>query len=132
MVMMRFAASVFVLATIFVVLFQVALALGAPWGRLAMGGKFPGRLPGPMRVAALMQALVLVLASAVVIMRAGLAPSQLSVQWAAASTLIWAIVGLSAVSLLLNLITPSRAERRLWAPVAAAMLASSLIVALGG
>jgi hypothetical protein len=121
------AALVFVLATFGVVGFQCALALGAPWGRLAMGGRFPGRLPGPMRAAAVVQALVLILAGGVVLARAGLAFHP----WAAgAPTLILAVVGLSAVSLLLNLITPSREERRLWAPVAAVMLASSLVVAL--
>lgn len=124
------AVLAFVLTTIGVVGFQCALALGAPWGHLTMGGRFSGRLPGPMRVAAVAQALVLVLAGGVVLARAGVVALP---QWlASASTLIWAVVGLSAVSLLLNLITPSRAERRLWAPVVAVMLASSLVVALGG
>jgi hypothetical protein len=45
---------------------------------------------------------------------------------------IWAVVGFSALSLALNAITPSAGERRIWVPVAAVMLASSLVVALAG
>jgi cell division protein FtsW (lipid II flippase) len=44
---------------------------------------------------------------------------------------VWAVVGLSAVAVVLNLITPSKWERRLWAPVALMLLATSLVVALG-
>lgn len=32
-------------ALIVVAAFQLALALGAPWGEMAMGGKFTGRFP---------------------------------------------------------------------------------------
>jgi hypothetical protein len=114
------------LATACVVVFQLALALGAPWGRFAMGGAFPGRFPTGMRVAAAAQGLLLLASAGVVLARAGVALPQ----WAAASSwLIWAVVAFSAVSTLLNLITPSPAERRLWAPVAIVMLVSSLIVA---
>ena len=52
-------AVVFALVTGMVVAFQVALALGAPWGAYAMGGAFPGRMPPPLRVAALIQAALL-------------------------------------------------------------------------
>jgi hypothetical protein len=40
------------------------------------------------------------------------------------------IVGLAAVSLVLNLMTPSARERAIWAPVAFLLLASSAVVAL--
>ena len=36
----------------------------------------------------------------------------------------------TSVSLVLNVITPSPGERRIWVPVAVAMLASSLVVAI--
>jgi hypothetical protein len=41
----------------------------------------------------------------------------------------WVAVGVSALSLVANLATPNRWERRLWAPVAALMLATSWYVA---
>lgn len=123
------AAVIFVVATAGAAGFQFALALGAPWGAYAMGGKFPGRFPPPMRVAAVAQACILLLLAALVVARAGLALST----WAsAASWLIWVVVGFSAVSLVLNSITSSAGERRVWVPVAIVMLGSSLAVALGG
>ena len=54
-----FAAKTFVTLTLFVVLFQLALAAGAPWGELTMGGAFPGQLPPRMRVAAFASGLLL-------------------------------------------------------------------------
>jgi hypothetical protein len=44
---------------------------------------------------------------------------------------IWVVVAACALSLVLNLATPSPGERALWAPVALVLTASSLIVALG-
>ena len=104
--------------------FQLALALGAPWGSYAMGGRFPGRFPRQLRVAAVVQAAVIALLAAVVLARAGLAPGPMA-SWA-----IWLVVGFSGLSLAMNAISPSAGERRIWVPVAAVMLATSLAVAL--
>ena len=80
-----------------------------------------------MRVGAVIQGLLLGLMAAVVLSRAGLALSQ----WAQASVwLTWIVVALSGVSLVLNAITPSAGERRIWVPVALVLLATSLTVAL--
>lgn len=123
------AAVVFALVGAGVVLFQIALALGAPWGEYAMAGAFPGRFPPRLRIAALVQAALLAGAVVVVLVRAGLVLAG----WSdAAGWLIWLIVAFSAVSLLLNAISPSAGERRIWTPVAALMLVSSLVVALTG
>lgn len=121
------AAIVFAIAMVGVVGFQVALALGAPWGAYAMGGSFPGRYPPRMRVAAILQAVVLALVGLVVLSHAGLVLPAIAetVPW-----LVWLAVALSGVSLVLNAITPSAGERRLWVPVAAVMLFSSLVVAI--
>lgn len=123
------AAIIFTIAAAGAVAFQLALALGAPWGEFAMAGKFPGRLPAGMRVAAVIQAVVIALLAAVVLARAGLAFEAWS---EASSLLIWAVVAFSAVSLVLNSITSSAGERRIWVPVALVMLGSSLVVALAG
>jgi len=42
---------------------------------------------------------------------------------------VWVPAAVSPISLVLNSMTPSAAERRPWAPVAAAMLIAGLIVA---
>ncbi|MFA5569380.1 MAG: hypothetical protein WC972_12125 [Trueperaceae bacterium] len=51
---------------------------------------------------------------------------------AAARLWVWGVVDLSALSLLANAASRSRAERALWVPVAMLMLATSLVVALSG
>jgi len=123
----RLAAWIFTGLLAVVALFQLALALGAPWGGLAMGGAFPGTFPPAMRVAALVQIAVLGGVALVVLARAGLTLPA----WRPASRwLIWIVVGLLGVGVILNLITPSRMERLIWAPVAILLFLSSLRVAL--
>ncbi len=121
------AAVVFAVVTVGVTVFQIGLALGAPWGAYAMGGKFPGRYPAGMRVAAVVQAIALAVLAVIVLSTAGLVLPTLS---QAFPWLIWLAVAFSAVSVLLNLVTPSAGERRIWAPVGVLLLASSLLVAL--
>jgi hypothetical protein len=121
------AAGVFALASAAVVAFQLGLALGAPWGAYAMGGAVPGRLPPRLRIAVLVQALIVAGLALVVLSDAELVPVSLpgDVPW-----LVWLAVGFSALSVVFNAITRSRVERRLWLPVAVAMLVSSLVVAI--
>ena len=121
------AALIYTLATAGVVAFQIGLALGAPWGAYAMGGAFPGRFPPRLRVAAVVQAIVLIALAVVVLAFAGLMLPGL-VQ--AAPWLIWLAVAFSAIAAVLNTITRSVGERRLWAPVTYVMLVCSLVVAL--
>jgi hypothetical protein len=45
---------------------------------------------------------------------------------------VWAVVAFAAVSLVLNLITPSARERAVWAPAASLLLTSSAVVAIKG
>jgi hypothetical protein len=124
----RIAATGYTVVTVGIVAFQIALALGAPWGAYAMGGAFPGQFPPAMRVAALVQAVVLVALAGIVLARAGVALprwSRGSRRW------IWVVVAFSSLSLLLNLITPSPGERMIWAPVGFVLLVCSLVVARG-
>ena len=110
-----------------VVAFEIALAAGAPWGAYAMGGASPGQLPPALRIAALVQAALLVGMVAIVLSRAGL----ILARWSHASYwLVWVVVAVTAMSLVLNLITPSAGERALWTPVLVALLASSVVVAI--
>lgn len=121
-------AIVFTLATAFVIAFQLALALGAPWGRYAMGGAYPGRLPPRMRAAAVVQAGLLGVLAVIVLADEGLVLPGLSANY---PWLIWLAVAFSAVSVVLNAISRSADERRIWLPVAILMLGSSTFVALG-
>jgi hypothetical protein len=121
------AAKLFTALILVVVAFQLALAAGAPWGSVAMGGAYPGRMPTPLRAAAAVQAVVLVLFGAVVCARAGL----FLPRFAGARRLSWLVVGFMAVGAVLNALTPSARERAVWLPVALGLLFFSTIVARG-
>ncbi len=124
----RAAAIGYAVISAGVVAFQIALALGAPWGSYAMGGAFPGQYPPVMRVAAIFQAALVVLMVGVVLSRAGVALPR----WSRMSRrLVWLVVAFAGVGLVLNLLTPSASERILWAPVAFLLLVCSLMVATG-
>lgn len=122
------SATVFGGLAVFVASFQVALALGAPWGRLTWGGRFPGRLPRAMRGVAVVSGLVLVAFALIVAARAGL----LGPRWlAAARVAVWVVVAYCGLGVAANTFTPSRGERMLWLPVVLVMLICSVIVATG-
>lgn len=108
-----------------VAVFQLALAAGAPWGHLAMGGRWPGRFSPALRIAAFVQAGLLGLFAVIVLGRAGV------VSPAPPPVLFWAVVVFSTLSAVMNLATPSIPERRLWGPVALVMLVCVIRVALG-
>ena len=122
------AAGVFATLVAGVVAFQLALAAGAPWGAYAMGGDTPGVLPRRLRIAAVAQAAILAILALVVLADAGVILPDLA---AAYPWAVWVALAFSAVSLVLNAITPSARERRLWLPVAIVLFVTSLIVALG-
>ena len=122
----RIAALLYAILSLGVVVFQISLAAGAPWGAFAMGGAFPGQFPPALRVAALVQAVLLLALAMVVLARAGI----ILPGWAKASRLlIWFVVAFAVLSFVLNVITPSAGERAIWAPVALLLLISSCIVA---
>lgn len=126
MTLRRIAALLYAIISAGVVAFQIALAAGAPWGSYAMGGAFPGQFPPALRIAALIQAALLVGMAAVVLARADL----ILPRWSQISRwLIWFVVAFAALSLVLNLLTPSAGERAIWAPTAFLLLICSSIVA---
>jgi hypothetical protein len=119
---------IFSFLTLIVILFQIALALGAPWGNYAMGGKYPSKFPISMRIIAVFQAVVLAFLGIIVLSRSDLAVYQ----WYEFShSGIWFVVAFSVISSIMNLTTRSKGERAIWAPVAITMVITSLIVALG-
>jgi hypothetical protein len=126
MTLSRVSAILYAIISAVVIVFQIALAAGAPWGEYAMGGAFPGRFPPALRIAAIIQAALLIGMAAVVLARAGLIlPS-----WSrAARWLVWFVVAFATVSLVLNLITPSAGERAIWVPTVLLLLISSAIAA---
>lgn len=127
------AALTFTTLSAVIILFQLALVSGAPWGHFAMGGKYPGVFPRPLRIAAIVQALVMAFVTLIVLTRSGTtlpAPFNTPSFVAFSNVAIWFVVVLSAVAAVLNTITPSKKERALWAPVAIVQLVCAVVVAI--
>jgi hypothetical protein len=120
------AAYAFTILTGITILFQIALALGAPWGEYAMGGKFPGKYPAKMRIIAVFQILILALLVGIVMSKSGLALEKYE---EISGTAIWFVVAFFVLGTVLNTITKSKWERCLWAPVNVLLLITSAIVA---
>ncbi len=120
-------AQIYALLAGVVVVFQLALAAGAPWGSVSMGGKYPGVYPTRMRFAAIVMATLFGALTSIVCIRAGWFALGL-LEWS--RTAVWVVVALNAVGLLMNLITPSKWERIIWAPVCLLLLLCSTVIAM--
>jgi hypothetical protein len=126
--MKRIAAIIYGLLTAVVILFQLALAGGAPWGEYAMGGAYPGQFPPALRVAAVVQALILAGFLWIIAVRGGLLFTRRPKLFA---WLAWVVVAYGVIGFVLNVITPSAGERLIWAPVTLVLLICSLVVVWG-
>lgn len=103
---------------------HIALAAGAPLGRFTVGGRFTGRLPGPWRALALVQALLLIAMACAVLDRGGVLPLGLP------GLAFWTALSLTLLTTTANIATPSRPERLLWGPVTFAMSIAAIGIAL--
>jgi hypothetical protein len=122
------AARIFASLISGAILFQILLAIGMPWGEFAWGGSYPGTLPTYMRVASLVQALLLFALVIIVLVRAGL----FLPDWQPISKkLVWAVVLYCGLGVVANAITPSFWERIIWLPVLTISFVSSFVVAKG-
>lgn len=111
-------AYIFSFFAIIVMIFQLVLALGAPFGEMAMGGKFPGKFPPKMRVAALVQIFVLIAFTLIVLTNSGII---LKGYYSFSESAIWVVTMFSALGVILNIVTPSKKERIIWAPISIVM-----------
>ena len=123
MTLSALTALAFALICAGVVVFQIALIAGTPWGRLTQGGGTEGPLPVRGRVAAGISGLLLAAMALAILSAAGMWPN-----WPIWTG--WAAVALQVVSTVLNWITPSTAERRLWGPTTSVMLALAVAAVL--
>jgi hypothetical protein len=122
------AASVAAVGFLLLVGFQLALALGAPWGRAAWGGGH-NRLPLGLRIASGFAAVIWIVAAFVVLGRAGSGVSPVPIGVARWGN--WVLVGLLALGALMNFASSSRWERFLMSPIALLLSVLCLVVALG-
>ena len=105
------------------VTFQLALALGAPWGRAAYGGAIERPTP-KMRASSAVASVVWAFIALVTLRRGG-HPAPRVLPERVVPVVMWIAVGLLAVGSVLNLITPSRLERMIWAPVTLVLLVTT-------
>jgi hypothetical protein len=118
--------SVWLSATVLalVTFFQIALILGAPWGEYAFGGKNKRALPRNLRIGSVVTSLIYIGIIGAYLAQIGIFPQLLSPDLNQKAN--WSIVGLSALALIMNTITPSKKECMSWAPVSLVLLASSV------
>ena len=112
---MTLAASIATLLLIVLIVFQLALALGAPLGEMAWGGQNPGVLPTRLRVASAVSGLVVYpFILLVILASAGVIPSSSSP--VSGPVAMWVLTGLFLLGALANAVSRSPRER-IWAPV---------------
>lgn len=123
------AAIISVVALAAVGLFQIALALGAPMGEYAFGGQHSGRLPARFRVASAVTVLVYLGIAGHYLAQIGVFQPLLEPQLNNIAN--WILVGFNGLGLLMNSISRSAKERKMWVPVALLLLVCSVFIALG-
>jgi hypothetical protein len=122
------AALIQVVISLGVVVFQLALAAGAPWGEYTMGGQTKGRLPRSLRIGATLSAVIMLAQAGHYLAQAGVIPRLLDPTGNNVVNWIW--FGFSIAGLILNSISRSKKERNTWVPVLLASSVCTLHVAL--
>lgn len=98
-----------------VILFQLGLVLGAPWGQASWGGQHSGRLPTRLRLASVVAALILAVLAWIVLSAGGIVSnSPLPESWLAPAS--WVGTAYFGLGTVVNALSRSRVERA-WAPV---------------
>jgi hypothetical protein len=123
------AAALFIL----VALFQVALALGVPWGAHAYGGRLTqddGTLPSKWRFASGVAAVVLIGFAWVTLARAGVVSSDISDRLL--TVLAWIVVAYMAINSAINLASKDATERWVMGSVSVALVVLCSVVAAAG
>ena len=111
------------------VVFQLALAAGAPFGAAAWGGRNPGVLPNGLRIASAIVGLVVYpIMAAVILAAAGLVDDD----WLPIDPTVamWVFTAFFALGAVVNAISRSAPER-IWAPVSAVLAICCALIALG-
>ena len=103
-------AYLYVLILGAVVIFQLCLIFGAPWGEYTQGGRYKGTLPINGKIAAGFSIPILIFLGASISSSAGLMPDW--ERWTA-----YIAIAIQSLNTILNWISPSQKEKLLWGPV---------------
>lgn len=118
---------IFIGLSIAIAIFQVVLALGAPLGEFTLGGKFPGKLPVKMRIAAIFQIFILFLFAIIVVSKSGIA---FEAFYGIARIGIWVVFAFFILGTILNISSPSKKERIIMGPLNIIALICVFMVAI--
>jgi hypothetical protein len=121
-----FASGFLVFATLATALFHLGLIFGAPMGEYAFGGQSP-RLPLQYRIASAISFFVMLALAGHYLAQLGVFAPVLDPQ--GNSIVNWFLVGFFGLAALLNNITKSEKEKRLWGSTTIAMLLAAFLVA---
>ena len=125
---MEFAGTIAVGLLVVVAVFQIALALGAPYGKAAWGGAHDGVLPARLRAASAVVGLVVYpTIMAVVLSASGLIGADLVLGKGAAT--MWVLATIFLLGAIANAFSRSRVERW-WAAISLALALCCAAVAL--
>ncbi len=124
----QFASGFLVFSFIALALFQLAIVLGAPLGEYAYGGQNSGVLPIPYRIASIFSFLVALAIAGHYLAQLGVLAPLLGSELNQLAN--WAIVVFNIPAAVLNNITKSQKEKRLWGGTTIANLLASVIVAI--
>lgn len=126
---MRIAGIVAVVLLAVVGVFQVALALGAPLGKAAWGGRHEGVLPTRLRIASGVAAIfVYPLIVFLVMAASGLIETTIAVEMRRAG--MWVLTALFGLGALANFASRSKIER-LWGPLSLGIAICCGVIARG-
>jgi hypothetical protein len=111
--------------------FQVGLALGAPWGAAAYGGRYPGVLPAGLRAISLVIVGGYIVGILAILGRLGIGPAA-ALPAGLLTAFFWFLTVMLALNTLANLASRSRVERLLMTPTAAVLAVCFAALALSG
>lgn len=107
-------------------MFQAVLALGAPLGRFAWGGRHRV-LPPPLRVGSLVSIVIYALLAAIVLARDDLLSTGVPASVLRVAT--WVVAGYFVLGTAMNLASRSKPERAVMSPVVALLCGLTVVVA---
>jgi len=122
------AAIAFCVLLGLLVVFQLALVAGAPWGRFAWGGQHEGVLPARLRVGSVVSIVLYTLFGLIALDRSGV------LVWLPAGVsqvAMWVVFAILALGTVMTALSRSKPERFVMTPVALVLAILALIIALG-
>ncbi len=125
----QIAAIIAVVIFTVVSIIQLSLALGAPWGEVAWGGKYEGKLPKNLRIGSLITIIIFIFVSIVVLDRSEIFSLFSFSDVGGIIVFVFAIF--LALNTLGNIASRSKWEKMIMTPLSLTACICLFIVALG-